>query len=74
MLTREEQIVALEESFNNLIVRIREAEQRGWNDTAAKLGQRLVGISAALTYLRTCIPNPHGRVEPSKPRERKLVL
>jgi hypothetical protein len=70
MLTREEQIKVLEEQFNWLIVKMKREQDnsRPWQGT--EYAKYMTGIVEALTYLRTVIPCPMGRVDPVGPRRR----
>ena len=73
MLTREEQIRALEEQFNTLVSKLPGDVYEYDADYGGVWAQQLHAVTEALTYLRTIIPNPQGKVDPVGPR-RKLHL
>lgn len=73
MLTREEQIAKLEETFNQLVVwnhhGIVEDVNEFTHDTEVRIAMQLETVTLALMYLRS-IPNPHGVVKFGRPRRR----
>jgi hypothetical protein len=73
MLTREEQIMMLEEAFNRLVSQNHDAvmdEDSGDYEFCNVISQQLQAVSIALTYLRTAIPNPYGKIDPMKSSRR----
>jgi hypothetical protein len=72
MLTRQEQIEKLEEAFNALVVKLTERIGAGNFDSQVneRVAVQLAAITATLTYLRTIIPNPGGKIDPIGPRRR----
>jgi hypothetical protein len=75
MLTRAEQMMKLlEEAFNALVIKVTKSVAEGSTSSSPLAHARqLRAVTAALTYLRTAIPNPDGKCDPTQ-RTRKLVL